>query len=84
MCFVEMKCHHCGAVFQLHFEGKALQKCPHCLSSIPEKGLIKLLDAMHCLEEVNKDFRDAHSVAGKSLFQAEIHNYYVPLNKIDV
>lgn len=70
-------------VFHQHLDGGERGRCPHCASVIPEKGFNKLRDAMFCLEEVNKDFRKAHSEYGKTLFQAEIKSHYVPNYKFN-
>lgn len=84
MCYVEVTCHNCGAVFQLYFDGNTACRCPHCLAEMPSKCIDKLRNAMYCTEEVNKDFRVAHDEKDKPLFQAEIKNHYVPNDKFNL
>ena len=84
MCYVEVMCHSCGAVFHLYFDENTSRRCPHCLAEMPDKGFQKLRNAMYCAEEINKDFRVAHDEKDRPLFQVEIRNHYVPNDKFNL
>lgn len=83
MCYITVKCFNCGAEYALYFDGEPPRTCPHCCTEMPEKAFKKLRDALFTAEEVNKDFRKAHDERGRPLFQIEIKNHYVPLDKFN-
>ena len=83
MCYVQVKCFHCGANYDLYFDSEPLNTCPHCLAEMPEKPFKKIQNAFYTVEEVNKDFRKAHDERGQRLFQIEIKNHYVPIEKFN-
>lgn len=78
MCFIQVKCYNCGALFDLYFDSEPMETCPHCLAEMPNKPFRKLRNALFTAEEVNKDFRADHDNQDSPLFQIEIKNHYVP------
>lgn len=81
MCYAVVTCYNCLAEYHIYadtmIETDGDFMCPHCLATIPEKVLKKMLNALLCLEEVNKDLRVAHEEKGKPLSQVEIRSHYV-------
>ena len=83
MCFIQVKCYNCGALFDLYFDSESSTMCPHCLAEMPKKPFKKIRNALFTAEEVNKDFRVAHDDRDDPLFQIEIRSHYVPNNKFN-
>ena len=80
MVFVKAHCFNCGADFDLYSDtvfSSGFASCPHCCATMPEKAYKKIGNAFMCLEEINKDLRNAHSDRGGQLFQIELCNHYV-------
>lgn len=92
---LEIKCHNCGAVYEVSpdciypsdtMDEKHIYpcRCPHCVATMDRRLWDKLVDAFWIFEEVNKGLRSDSEEYEQPLFQAEFKTHYVPREKLQV
>ena len=92
---LEIKCHNCGAVYEVTadciYQAETMEKkhiypwrCPHCMATMDERLWDKLVNAFWTFEEVNKDLRSANDCYCMPLMQAEYKTHFVPHKKIRI
>ena len=92
---LEIRCHNCGAVYEVMPEcvyqvdtvgQKHIHpyRCPHCMAAMDVRLWDKLVNAFWTFEEVNKDLRSHSEGYEKPLFQASYKTHYVPARKFKV
>lgn len=92
---LEIKCHNCGAVYEVTpdciYQAETMEKkhiypwrCPHCLRTMNKRLWDKLVNAFWTFEEVNKDLRSDNDCYYVPLMQAEYKTRFVPQEKIRI
>jgi len=92
---LEIKCHNCGAVYEVSpdciYSANTMDqkhiypyRCPHCMARMDRNLWNKLVNAFWTIEEANKDLRSYNVEYELPLFQAQYKTHYVPPEKIRI
>lgn len=92
---LEIKCHNCGAVYEVTpdciYQAETMEakhiypwRCPHCLATMDKQLWDKLVNAFWTFEEVNKYLRSDNDCYCTPLMQAEYKTHFVPHKKIRI